>query len=181
MEWAVVLPLAAFVALAVLFALFLRRAGRLVARTRVRQGFRGSVRDLSRRVEISLEGATQRIDAVRRGETGPETISDTLEAASDAVERYVEEARALRPPPDAAHVRDELVYELERAGRAVAMVEHGASILASVRRGGRELEAQTSIKRGYLNLIHAREAIVRHAAMLEDLETAFMARRDHTM
>ena len=49
------------------------------------------------------------------------------------------------------------------------MVEHGAAILAQVRRGGRELEAQTSIKRGYLNLIHAREAIARHAARAEDL------------
>ena len=39
------------------------------------------------------------------------------------------------------------------------MVEHGAEILAQVRRRGRELEAQTSIKRGYLNLLHAREAI----------------------
>ena len=48
------------------------------------------------------------------------------------------------------------------------MVEHGAKILAQVRRRGRELEAQTSIKRGYLNLLHAREAIVRHAAAAED-------------
>jgi hypothetical protein len=44
------------------------------------------------------------------------------------------------------------------------MVEHGAGILAQARRRGRELEAQTSIKRGYLNLLHAREAIARHAA-----------------
>jgi len=50
------------------------------------------------------------------------------------------------------------------------MVEHGATILASVRRGQRELEAQTSIKRGYLNLMHAREAIARHAARAEALE-----------
>ena len=50
------------------------------------------------------------------------------------------------------------------------MVEHGATILASVRRGQRELEAQTSIKRGYLNLIHAREAIARHAARAEALD-----------
>ena len=36
--------------------------------------------------------------------------------------------------------------------------------MVNVRRGPRELEAQTSIKRGYLNLIHAREAIARNAA-----------------
>jgi len=50
------------------------------------------------------------------------------------------------------------------------MVEHGAKILAQARRRGRELEAQTSVKRGYLNLVHAREAIVRHAAAAEELE-----------
>ena len=58
----------------------------------------------------------------------------------------------------------------ERAERALAMVDHGAKILAQVRRRGRELEAQTAIKRGYLNLIHAREAILRHAVAAEDLK-----------
>jgi hypothetical protein len=54
------------------------------------------------------------------------------------------------------------VAELERAGRALEMVEHGRSIQASARSGGREVEAQTSIKRGYLNVLHAREAIAQH-------------------
>ena len=36
-------------------------------------------------------------------------------------------------------------------------------------RGPRELEAQTSLKRGYLNLLHAREAIVRHALAADSL------------
>jgi hypothetical protein len=49
------------------------------------------------------------------------------------------------------------------------MVEHGTTIMATVRRGPRELEAQTAIKRGYLNLIHAREAFARHAAAAHDL------------
>ena len=52
------------------------------------------------------------------------------------------------------------------------MVEHGASILVAVRRGNRELEGQTSLKRGYLNLLHARDAIARHAAAAEDLLAA---------
>ena len=50
------------------------------------------------------------------------------------------------------------------------MVEHGANMLASSRRGSRELEGQTSIKRGYLNLIHAREAVARHATLAEELK-----------
>ena len=46
------------------------------------------------------------------------------------------------------------------------MVEHGCAILAVGSGRHRELEAQTAIKRGYLNVLHAREAIARHAAEL---------------
>ena len=49
------------------------------------------------------------------------------------------------------------------------MVEHGTTIMVNVRRGPRELEAQTAIKRGYLNLIHAREAFARRALDARDL------------
>ncbi len=170
-ELAILLPLLAFLALAIGFAIVLQRAGRIVARTREIEGFRSSVRDLSTRIDRSLEGAVGRIDAVRRGQLAVDTINATLEAATDAVTRYTEEAQALHGPPAATTIRNEIVVDLERAERALAMVGHGAAILAQVRRRGRELEAQTSIKRGYLNLVHAREAISRHAAAAEDLET----------
>jgi hypothetical protein len=169
-ELAVLLPVLAFLALAIGVAIVLRRAGRIVARTREIEGFRSAVRDLTTRIDQSLEGAAGRIDAVRRGQVGADTIGPTIQAASDAVTRYANEARALKGPPVAAEVREAIVEDLERAERALAMVGHGAGILAQVRRRGRELEAQTSIKRGYLNLIHAREAIVRHAATAEELQ-----------
>jgi hypothetical protein len=170
LELAVLLPVLAFLALAIGVGIVLRRAGRIVARTREIEGFRSAVRDLTTRIDQSLEGATGRIDSVRRGQLGADTIGPTIQAATDAVTRYAEEARALKGPPIAKEVRDAIVEDLERAERALGMVDHGAAILAQVRRRGRELEAQTSIKRGYLNLIHAREAIVRHAAAAEELE-----------
>jgi hypothetical protein len=166
----VLLPVLAFLALASGVAVVLRRAGRIVARTREIEGFRSAVRDLTTRIDQSLEGAAGRIDAVRRGQLAADTIGPTIQAATDAVTRYADEARALKGPKIAAEVRDAIVEDLERAERALSMVDHGAGILAQVRRRGRELEAQTSIKRGYLNLIHAREAIVRHAAVAEELE-----------
>ncbi|HET9757077.1 MAG TPA: hypothetical protein VFP66_11285 [Candidatus Limnocylindrales bacterium] len=166
----VMLPVAAFVALALGFLIVLRRAGRIVARTREVEGFRSSVRDLAARIDQSLDGATGRIDAVRRGQLGADTIGPTIEAATDAVTRYADEARALKGPPAGIPIRDAIVEELERAERALGMVDHGAKILAQVRRRGREAEAQTSIKRGYLNLVHAREAIVRHAEAARGLE-----------
>ena len=168
-ELAILLPLVGFVALAALTAIVLRRAGRIVARTREVERFRAAVRDLATRIETSLDGATSRIDAVRRGQVPADTIGETIVAATDALERYLEEARTLDGPPGAIAIRDEIVEDLERAERALAMVEHGAAILAQVRRRGRELEAQTAVKRGYLNLLHAREAIARHATRADDL------------
>jgi hypothetical protein len=167
---AVLLPVAAFLAIAILFALVLRRAGRIVARTREVEGFRAAVYDLAARIELSLDGATDRIDALRRQQSAPSSIDDTIAAATDAVQRYLEEVRALRGVGTAAAIRDDMAFELERAGRALEMVEHGAAILVTTRRGDRGLEAQTSIKRGYLNLLHAREAIARHAARAGELE-----------
>jgi hypothetical protein len=170
MELAVLLPIAAFIALAAGLAVVLRGTGRIVARTRELEQFRSTVRDLANRVDASLEGAASAIDAVRRRQAGPETIGDTIAAATDAVDQYVDEAKALRGPRKAQRIRSDLVAELERARRALEMVEHGTTIMVAVRRGPRELEAQTAIKRGYLNLIHAREAFARHAAGAHDLD-----------
>jgi hypothetical protein len=171
-EVAFLLPILAFVALAAGLILVFRRTDRIVARTREVEGFRATVRDLAGRIEVSLAGATERIDAVRHNALPPAALNDTLAAATDAVERYVDEAKELKPPAQGRSIRSELIADLERAGRALAMVEHGTTILVNVRRGNRELEGQTSLKRGYLNLLHARDAIARHAAAAEDLVAA---------
>jgi hypothetical protein len=169
-ELVALLPIAAFIALAAGLVVVFRGTGRIVARTRELDHFKTAVQDLAARVDASLGGAARQIDAVRRRTLGPETIGDTIVAATDAVERYADEARSLHGPVAARRIREDLVAELERAERALGMVEHGATIMAAARRGSRELEAQTSIKRGYLNLLHAREAIARHALKAQDLE-----------
>lgn len=176
-EWINLLPILAFVALAAGLAVVFRQTGSIVARTREAEGFRTSVRDLATRIDASLAGVASRIDQVRHHELTPDAITDTLVVASDAVDRYLAEARALRAPSSAIDIRDDLVQQLERAGRALATVEHGATIMSTIRGGARELEAQTSIKRGYLNLLHAREAIAREASRADGLPT----RRNHTM
>jgi hypothetical protein len=176
-DWIVLLPIMAFIALAAGLAVVARRTGSIVAKTRETEGFRSSVRDLCGRIDQSLAGVATRIDKVRHHELTPDDIGETLVSASDAVERYLEEAKSLRAPTVAAVIRDELVAELGRAGRALATVEHGVTIMASVRGGARELEAQTSIKRGYLNLIHARDAIAHQAILADQLKS----QRDHTM
>jgi hypothetical protein len=169
-ELAILLPLAAFIALAAGLFIVFRRTDTIARRSRELETFKAAVRELSVRIDTSLEGATSRIDAVRRQQIPAETVAPTIEAATDAVQRYIGEVRALTGPPPAIAIRDALVADLERAERALQMVEHGATILGQVRRRGRELEAQTSLKRGYLNLMHARDAVQRHAAEARSLE-----------
>jgi hypothetical protein len=163
MEPVVILPLVAFAAVTLIFLLLLRRAGRLVAATRDVERFRRQIGDLAGRVETSLGEVSGRVDAVRRGQLAAGAVGDDIAASLDAIGRYATEARGLHPPIDGEAIRDGIIGELERAARALEMVEHGCSIQASARAGSRELEAQTAIKRGYLNVLHAREAIARHA------------------
>ena len=162
MELAVLLPIAAFIALAAGLVVVLQRTGRIVARTRELEVFKTNVIDLASRVDSSLGGAAGQIDAVRRRQLAPDAIGETLEAATDAVEQYANEARALRGPPG-----DEPAPQRHHrgagAGRPGARDGRARDDDASQQPAARELEAQTSIKRGYLNLLHAREAIARHA------------------
>ena len=155
------IPLLLFALLALAFLLVLRRAALVVAQTREMEGFTQAACDLAARIAASLAGAGERIDAVRRGQVAPDTVRETLDAAHDAVERYRAETEALAPPTGYGPLRVRLAEELDRAARALDMVDHGCATL-SVARVGRALEAegQTAIKRGYLNVLHAREAVV---------------------
>ncbi|MEW5991443.1 MAG: hypothetical protein AB1736_08895 [Chloroflexota bacterium] len=178
METAQVVALVAFLFVAIGVALGARRTGSILSRTREAEGFRGGVADLARRVETSLGDVSVLIDGVRRRDAEPDTIRDSLAAARDAVERYAEEARELAAPHIAVPHRDAIVYELERAGRALELVNHGCILYGTGRRLERGTEADTAVKRGYLNLIHARESIVEQAKLaVERAEDASPVRR----
>ncbi len=164
----IAIPLMAFLVLATAFVVILRRTSRVLIETRDADQFRRAVDDLAGRIDQSLGGAIERIDAVRRHLLDAALIADNLAAATDAVARYADEASALHGPVPADEVRAALLAELDRAARALEMVDHGARLLDTVAGPQAELEAQTAIKRGYLNLLHAREAIARHA---DDLAT----------
>ena len=171
------LPVLAFFLLAALFALVLRRAGRFLAATRDVERFRRQVDDLAARAETSFGAVSERVDAVRRCQLGADQIADDLGASTEAAAKYADEARGFHPPSDGVRIRDEIVAELERAQRALQMIEHGRAIQASARSGGRDVEAQTAIKRGYLNVLHAREAIAHHAKAARELPATDTAER----
>lgn len=181
LEPLLVLPLIAFFILLALFALVLRRASRFIAATRDVERFRRQVGDLAVRVETSLGEICAQVDAVRRGQVSADSLGEDLAASTDAVTRYADEARTFKSPADGRRILDEIIAELERAGRALEMIEHGRTIQMSSRSGGREIEAQTSIKRGYLNVLHAREAIGHQADLARRVgvggDTGFERRR----
>lgn len=177
METAQVVALLGFVVLALLVAVVTRRAGAVLYRTRIAESYRGAVGDLSRRVAQSLGEIGAAIEPVRRHEVDGTTIADALTAARDAATRYAAEARSLAGPPAAALAQARMVEELERAGRALALVEHGCALSLEGRPNERGPESEVSIKRGYLNLIHARDSFAEHAeAAMRAAEGASPAR-----
>jgi hypothetical protein len=163
-EPTLLLSLLLFVAVALGVAIFGRRAGRILGETREAESFRTAIADIAARAETSLGGVSERIDVLRRHKASPTEVGPNLAAALDAVARYTNEARALRPPPAFDPLRLALVDDLDRAARALELVSHGCAILATARPRSAELEAQTSVKRGYLNVLHARESVAQHAA-----------------
>ena len=178
METAQAIALLGFVILAVLVALVTRRAGRVLYRTRIAENFRGATADLDLRVNQSLGEVADVIDVVRRREVDAATIRASLAAAQDAAVRYADEARTLNGPASVKLDQARMVEELERVERALALVDHGCELASEGARMERGPEADTSIKRGYLNLLHARESFSEHArSAIEEAEAASPARR----
>jgi hypothetical protein len=167
----ILLPIVAFIALVAGVIVVFRGTGRIATRSRETKQFRSAIKDLASRTDTMLEAVAGKIDVVRHHDAPPESIRLALAEATETLERYGEEARGWTGAGRAQSIRDDLVAELDRAKRALGIVAHAADILAAPRRGIPDLEAETAIKRGYLNLLHAREAIARNALRAEDVGT----------
>jgi hypothetical protein len=155
--------LAVLVALAALFALTLRRMSTLVRRTRDLERFQRHVAGLDQGLAAVVNPCVTHLDEIRRRSGDPASLAASLPETQQALRTFAAEGRSLRPPEALARHGVAIVVELERAVRATDLVEHGLGALLADR-SGRELEAQTSLKRGALNLRHAREAMARLAA-----------------
>jgi hypothetical protein len=163
-EALVLLSLALAIALAAAVLLTLRRTGSVAAASREATASRDAFREFGRAADELLGPVLDRVDGVRRRLVEPAAVAAELDAARDRIDELVEAAKALPVVSGTRTARADVVSDIERASRALDMVEHGCGILGQARVRGRELEAQTAIKRGYLNLLHAREALARHVA-----------------
>src|SRR5262245_40522401 len=131
------IPLAIFLALLATFAVVLRRVGLVIGESREHAAFRESVQDLAGRVDATLEDIIGKIDALRRQQIEPAEIAEPLDGALEALLGFSEEARAMEGPTVVAGSKASFAAEIDRADRALQMVEHGASIMASASAGQR--------------------------------------------
>ncbi|HEX5466741.1 MAG TPA: hypothetical protein VFW92_08730 [Candidatus Limnocylindrales bacterium] len=164
MAWTVVLPLLLLALLVYVFIEFARRARVALALAREAAGFRAAASGLGHTIDELLGHLAQRTDAVRHGTLPPGELTDELQAAVQTLDQAADTARGFAAPSAAEPLRDELAEDIARGSRAVEMILHGCQLAADGRGRQTELEAQTNVKRGYLNLLHAREALAGHVA-----------------
>ena len=101
-------------------------------------------------------------------------LREQVGEAQDVLAVLRDELRAAAVPTALAPAAAALAGELDRAARAASLLEHGLGALEGTSRG-RDLEAQTSLKRGTLNLRHAHEAFVRIAREVARVRPADLA------
>jgi DNA repair protein RadC len=158
MSSSVLLPLIVFFGLALPILLLLWRVFVVGGELRREAAQGRAALDIARRVDVSLAELTALIDELRRRKTNPEASGDSLRAAADALCQYVREAEQVDRHVFRVAGSPTFVSEIERAQRAVDLIEHGRVLMLDSKEDG-VAEGETSVKRGYLNLLHAREAV----------------------
>jgi hypothetical protein len=148
--WAL-LWFAVLVALGALFAKTYGRMSTLTTRTRDLEQFQAAVDSLDRRFGGVTQPLLRGLDEARRHAGDPAGLPELVIEAQVVIDELTGETTALTAPEGLAPVVAAMTGDLERAGRAVMFVEHGLGMMTNTSIG-RDLEAQTSLKRGALNL-----------------------------
>jgi hypothetical protein len=123
--------------------------------------------DIAHRADTSLAELAELIDALRRGKAAPQACAASLAASADALRRYAHEAESVDKQAVVKDGAPTLASEIERARRAVELIEHGRLLMLETEED-RRAEGETSVKRGYLNLLHARDALKTRASAINE-------------
>ncbi len=171
MPWPTLVWLALLVVLALLFVVVLRRASMLVARTRSLERFQGAVESLDHRFAAVVGPLVAGLDEIRRHAGDPAALRDQLTETQAVLDQLQGEAGGLAAPVGLVGTATAMRGDLDRAQRAASLVEHGLASMVNTTLG-RDLEAQTSLKRGALNLRHAQGAFALRAREVAALRPA---------
>jgi len=172
MDPTIVLPLILAALIAVVLVLFLRRASGALRATRRIERFQEDAARLGARLDTVLETTVARVDALRRHEVEGAAVIDELDDIMASLDGELAEAEGLAAPATFAASQRGIVAEIRHAQRALDLVRHGCALSAGPRARSRTMESEISIKRGYLNLLHAREALARHIGDLAEARNA---------
>ena len=164
MTLGVVLPLLLLALLVFVLVVLARRAARALAVTRASSAFQQEVTGLAARVTPVIEDLIRRVDAVRRHQLPAQEIREVLAEAHGTFEGERRPSLRGELPPGFTVIVADVAEDLERLARAIETIDFGAQLVVTGTGRQRELEAQTAIKRGYLNLLHARQSFQDHAA-----------------
>jgi len=167
MSGSVLLPLIVFFALALPILFLLWRVFVVGGELRRDAAYGRAALDIARRVDVSLTELGELIDELRRRKANPEASIDSLRAAAEALRHYTREAEQVDRHTLLAVGSPTFASEIERAQRAVDLIEHGRTLMLDPKEEG-HAEGETAVKRGYLNLLHAREAVKIRAREIAD-------------
>ena len=162
----VVVPLLLLALLVFVAVVLIRRASGALDASRKVQRFQHDAEALGARMDNLLSAFVGRVDLVRRRDLEPGEIVDEAHSTLDELEHGRDETLGIETPPGFAASRTGMAEELERAMRATEMVIHGCELATGPQNRERNSEAHTAVKRGYLNLLHARERLAEHVADL---------------
>jgi hypothetical protein len=115
-----------------------------------------SASDVAHRSELRIGQLAADLDGLRRQGLEPEAAGGILASGTADLSSLTAEARAARDRTNQPAVAA-LVDDLERANRFLELIDHGRQLMIGGDAGGGE--GRTSVKRGYLNLLHVRDAI----------------------
>ena len=167
MSSSVIMPLIVFFGLALPILFLLWRVFVVGGELRRDAAYGRAALDIARRVDVSLTELGELIDELRRRKADPEASIDSLRAAAEALRHYTREAEQVDRHTLLAVGSPTFASEIERAQRAVDLIEHGRTLMLDPKEEG-HAEGETAVKRGYLNLLHAREAVKIRAREIAD-------------
>jgi hypothetical protein len=157
--------LVAFIVLAGIVLYVVMRSRTVGRESRDSLAFRQAVGSLFPEVDATLLSALSVVDEVRRHRLAAVDALPTIDRTLQAVHEHAAMVRALAATPAEAGHKARLADDVARAERALDRIEHGVRTLAdaTVRIG--DVEGQTVVRRGYLELQHARDAFARDAGL----------------
>ncbi len=117
-----------------------------------------AVEEIARAADEPLCILAQVTDEMRRRLTDARETEMAVGSAAAAIRRQIDRAAALAQANPQSENAAGLVEDLQRALRAAELIEHGRQMLVDEQYGDIG-EGETAVKRGYLNLTHAHDAI----------------------